>query len=159
MYYLICVVLHQTDSNDKIAIVSVAVVVVVVIDVVVVAAAAIFFFSCAPLHWIAVCFAVRMCWCSLQLALSRPMHNDLNSSLTLAFNCIFQNGCVAVLICSLCSCHLAMQFVFLFVCCLLFLSIYFILHWSFANDFYIIANSILTERMDRHIPMVCGVVY
>lgn len=44
MYYLICVVLHQTDSNDKIAIVSVAVVVVVVIDVVVVAAAAIFFF-------------------------------------------------------------------------------------------------------------------
>lgn len=122
MYYLICVVLHQTDSNDKIAIVSVAVVVVVVIDVVVVAAAAIFF-SCAPLHWIAMCFAVRMCWCSLQLALSRPMHNDLNSSLTLAFNCIFQNGCVAVLICSLCSCHLAMQFVFFFVCCLLFLSL------------------------------------
>lgn len=130
MYYLICVVLHQTDSNDKIAIVSVAVVVVVVIDVVVVAAAAIFFFSCAPLHWIAVCFAVRMCWCSLQLALSRPMHNDLNSSLTLAFNCIFQNGCVAVLICSLCSCHFAMQFVFFCSCA----AFFFYLSISFCID-------------------------
>lgn len=29
-----------------------------------------------------------LCWCSLQLALSKLMHNDLNSSLTVAFNCI-----------------------------------------------------------------------
>lgn len=45
-----------------------------------------------------ICMTVRMCWCSLQLALSRLMHNNLNSSLTLAFNCNLQNGCVAVLI-------------------------------------------------------------